>query len=149
FNVGTRLTLEDFTKEQIADLNLRYGAPLRTDGEVQRYFDLVGGNPYLAQRGLHEMAQFRLTLNELETRAGDDDGPFGDHLNRMFAAVACDKTMLQAMVAVIGGETCPTTESFYRLRSAGLIAGDSANDARPRCHLYATYLRGRLKEGQP
>src|SRR5262249_45458188 len=114
FNVGTRLTLEDFTKEQIADLNLRYGAPLRTDGEVQRYFDLVGGNPYLAQRGLHEMAQFRLTLNELETRAGDDDGPFGDHLNRMFAAVACDKTMLQAMVAVIGGETCPTTESFYR-----------------------------------
>ena len=109
FNVGTRLTLEDFTQAQIADLNLRYGAPLRTDCEVQRYFDLVGGNPYLAQRGLHEMAQFRLTLNELEARAGDDDGPFGDHLSRMLAAVACDQTTLQAMVAVIGGEACPTT----------------------------------------
>ena len=43
FNVGTRLTLEDFTPEQTVDLNLRYGSPLRTDGEVRRYFGLIGG----------------------------------------------------------------------------------------------------------
>ena len=28
FNVGTRLTLEDFTREQVAELNRRYGSPL-------------------------------------------------------------------------------------------------------------------------
>ncbi len=144
FNVGTRLTLEDFTPEQVADLNRRYGAPLRTDGEVRRYVGLVGGNPYLTQRGLYEMAQRRLALNELEARAASDDGPFGDHLRRMAAAIAQDQTMRQAMIVVIGGGACPTVESFYRLRSAGLITGDSANDARPRCQLYAAYLKERL-----
>jgi DNA-binding winged helix-turn-helix (wHTH) protein len=144
FNVGTRLALEDFMPEQVADLNLRYGAPLRTDGEVRRYFGLVGGNPYLTQRGLYEMAQRRLALDELEARAASDDGPFGDHLRRMAAALAQDQTMRQAMTAVIGGGACPAVESFYRLRSAGLIAGDSAQEARPRCQLYAAYLRDRL-----
>jgi DNA-binding winged helix-turn-helix (wHTH) protein len=144
FNVGTRITLDDFTPEQIADLNLRYGAPLNTDGDLRRYFGLVGGNPYLAQRGLHEMAQQRLALGELEALAARDDGPFGDHLRRMLAALAQDQTLRQAMIAVIDGGGCPTTESFYRLRSAGLIAGDSANDARPRCKLYSSYLRDRL-----
>jgi DNA-binding winged helix-turn-helix (wHTH) protein len=144
FNVGTRITLDDFTPEQVADLNLRYGAPLNTDGDLRRYFGLVGGNPYLAQRGLHEMAQRRLALGELEALAARDDGPFGDHLRRMLAALAQDQTLRQAMIAVIDGGGCPTTESFYRLRSAGLVAGDSANDARPRCKLYASYLRDRL-----
>jgi len=144
FNVGTRLTLEDFTSGHIADLNLRYGAPLRTDSEVHRYLGLVGGNPYLAQRGLHEMAQRRFALDELEAIAASDDGPFGDHLRRMLAAIAQDQTMRQAMIAVIDGGACPTAESFYRLRSAGLIAGDSAQEARPRCRLYAAYLKGRL-----
>jgi len=144
FNVGTRLTLDDFTPKQVADLNLRYGAPLRTDGDLRRYFGLVAGNPYLAQRGLHEMAQHRLALNELEARAATDDGPFGDHLRRILASLAQDHALRQAMIGVIGGGACPTTESFYRLRSAGLISGDSANDARPRCRLYAAYLKERL-----
>jgi hypothetical protein len=52
--------------------------------------------------------------------------------------------MRQAMIAVIDGGACPTVESFYRLRSAGLIAGDSANDARPRSKLYSVYLKERL-----
>lgn len=144
FNVGTRLTLEDFTPEQLADLNLRYGAPLHTNADVRRYFGLVGGNPYLAQRGLYEMAQRRIALDELESSAVSDDGPFGDHLRRMAAALAQDQTMRQAMIAVIDGGACPTVESFYRLRSAGLIAGDSANEARPRSRLYAVYLKERL-----
>jgi hypothetical protein len=143
FNVGTRLTLEDFTPEQVADLNRRYGAPLRRDGELRRYFGLLGGNPYLTQRGLHEMAERRMALSELEARAASDDGPFGDHLRRMWASLSQDQTLRQAMIAVVDGCPCPTVESFYRLRSAGLIAGDSANDARPRCRLYAAYLKER------
>src|SRR5207245_5802987 len=38
FNVGTRLTLEDFTFEQVADLNRRHGAPLRDAAEGARYY---------------------------------------------------------------------------------------------------------------
>ncbi|MGH9847852.1 MAG: AAA-like domain-containing protein, partial [Blastocatellia bacterium] len=54
FNVGTRLVLEDFTREQVAELNHRYGSPLG-EAEVERYFRLVGGHPYLVRCGLHEM----------------------------------------------------------------------------------------------
>ena len=37
-----------------------------------------------------------------------------------------------------------TTESFYWLRSAGLMAGDSERDVRLRCQHYATYLERHL-----
>ena len=47
----------------MADLNLRYAAftasrtpPLPPGEPLARYYALVGGNPYLVQRGLHEMA---------------------------------------------------------------------------------------------
>src|SRR5438093_6889166 len=41
FNVGTRLELADFTREQVADLNHRCGAPLQSEAEVDRFFQLV------------------------------------------------------------------------------------------------------------
>ena len=41
-------------------------------------------------------------------------------------------------------ETDGAIESFYRLRSAGLITGDIGSDARPRCQLYAAYLSRHL-----
>src|SRR5215475_1975787 len=144
FNVGTRLTLGDFTLEKITELNRRYGAPLRNTEELSRYFDLVGGNPYLAQRGLHEMAQRRLALDELEALAAGDDGPFGDHLRRVIASLEQDPALCEVARGILQGQPCPTQESFYRLRSAGLFAGDSARYVRPRCQLYATYLEKRL-----
>ena len=45
---------------------------------------------------------------------------------------------------ILNNQPCPTQESFYRLRSAGLIVGDSTREARLRCQLYATYLEKRL-----
>jgi len=47
FNVGTRLALEDFTEEQVAELNRRYGSPLKDEAELKRYCSLVSGHPYL------------------------------------------------------------------------------------------------------
>src|SRR5262249_50763835 len=55
FNVGTRLVLEDFTLDEVAELNVRYGAPLGDAAETARFYGMVGGHPYLAQRGLYEM----------------------------------------------------------------------------------------------
>ena len=52
FNVGTRLSLEDFTLQQVGELNGKYGAPLKNEAEIERFYALVGGQPYLARRGL-------------------------------------------------------------------------------------------------
>src|SRR5205823_12280050 len=64
FNVGTRLELEDFTQEQVGELNRRYGSPLGNDDAVQRFFQLLGGHPYLVRCGLHRMVNDGLRLEE-------------------------------------------------------------------------------------
>jgi len=144
FNVGTRLTLEDFTLSQVADLNERYGSPLKDNGEVTRYYRLVSGHPYLARCGLQEMVARRRDLTALESVADRDDGPFRDHLRRIVASLEQDPALCDVARGILRGQPCPTEESFYRLRSAGLFAGASARDVRPRCQLYATYLEKRL-----
>jgi hypothetical protein len=144
FNVGTRLELEDFTFEQVAELNNRYGAPLRDKSEVARYFRLVGGHPYLVRRGLHALTAHGLGLVELEGRAADDEGAFGDHLRRLFVSLTQDDALCEVMRDVLQGRPCPISDSFYRLRSAGVLVGDSPRHIRPRCQLYATYLEKHL-----
>jgi hypothetical protein len=144
FNVGTRLALEDFSFEQIAELNRRYGSPLTDHAEVARYYSLVGGHPYLVRRGLYEMAAREIKLAALEDRADQDDGPFSDHLRRLAVSLTQDRALSEVVRRVLKGSSSVGTESFYRLRSAGLMAGDSERDVKLRCQLYATYLEKHL-----
>ena len=144
FNVGTRLELQDFTFEQVAELNARFGSPLQGNAEVARFVRLVGGHPYLVHRGLYNMKTHGLTLSSFEDLADRDEGPFGDHLRRILVLLARDPALTEVVREVLRGRPRPTTESFYRLRSAGVMAGDSARDAKPRCQLYANYLERHL-----
>jgi hypothetical protein len=144
FNIGTRLVLEDFWPDQVSELNDRYGKPLKEKTELDRFSRLVGGHPYLVRRGLHEMAKRKITITALEEKAPRDDGIYGDHLRRILLLLARDQGLTQIVRGILRGERCPTADSFYRLRSAGLIKGSSATDAQPRCQLYATYLSGHL-----
>ncbi len=146
FNVGTRLVLEDFSIEQVEELNRRYGCPLRTKADVSGFYRLVGGHPYLVSRGLHEMANHGADLMTLAARASQDEGPFGDHLRRIVASAVQDPVLKDVLRGVLRGRPCPNSDSFYRLRSAGLVSGDSANLVKPRCSLYATYLERFLDE---
>ena len=86
FNVGTRLTLEDFHSAQIAELNSRCGSPLQNEVEQQRFENLVGGQPYLVRRGLDELARRRCDLPTLETFGDREESPFADHLRRLITA---------------------------------------------------------------
>jgi serine/threonine protein kinase len=144
FNVGTRLELRDFTREQVAELNARTGSPLRDAGEVERFYNLLGGHPYLVRRGLHEMTTGGLAFDAFEATAGRDDGPFGDHLRRILVLLARDPLFADITRAVLSGQPCPTSEAFYRLRSAGVMAGDTQAELTPRCRLYADYLKRHL-----
>jgi serine/threonine protein kinase len=144
FNVGTRLALSDFTLEQVTELNRRYDTPLRDRTEVSQFYDLVAGQPYLTRRGLHELACHKLNFRDFEAHAASDEGPFGDHLRRLLVSLAQDNTLFEIMRALLGGRQIATTETFYRLRSSGLVAGDSAREMKPRCALYRLYLARHL-----
>jgi serine/threonine protein kinase len=144
FNVGTKLELKDFTVEQVAELNERYGSPLKDQTEVSRYYRLVRGHPYLVHNGIFEMKRSGLSLSAFEPLADQDEGPFGDHLRRILVLLARDPALTEAMREVLRSNPCPTTDSFYRLHSTGLVSGHSAREATLRCPLYANYLERHL-----
>jgi serine/threonine protein kinase len=144
FNVGTRLVLSDFTQEQVNELNRRYGAPLIDSAELGKFYDLLGGQPYLTRRGLHELASGEVKFAIFEQQAARDDGPFGDHLRRILVSLAQDPTLCHIVSGMLAGRVSSTAESFYRLRSSGIVAGESAQDMKPRCRLYEIYLKRHL-----
>ncbi|HTE89148.1 MAG TPA: AAA-like domain-containing protein, partial [Terriglobales bacterium] len=144
FNVGTRLTLEDFTFEQVADLNRRYGTPLQNNAELSQFFQLVGGQPYLVRRGLHELVTRDIRVSDFARTADRDEGIFGDHLRRILVMLAKNQPLLEIVRGMLRGRPCPTRESFYRLRTAGTMTGESMQDARLRCQVYANYLQHHL-----
>src|SRR5262249_7859143 len=127
FNVGTRLTLEDFTREELAELNHRYCDPLVDTSELARFQQLVGGHPYLAQRGLYEIHQQRCDLTGLEQRADREDGPFGDHLGRLLISLQQDQTLLPDLRGFLLSGSNLSSNAFYRLRSAGVLSGEAAD----------------------
>jgi len=141
FNVGTRLALEDFTPTQVAELNRRYHAPIKSPEDLNRFYRLVGGQPYLVRRGLHELATRRLSFEAFEDHAARDESFYGDHLRRILVILVRDEELTRAMRSVLNSQPCPSSESFDRLRSAGLLIGHTPEEARPRCRLYAIYLR--------
>ncbi len=144
FNVGTRLALADFTPAQVAELNQRYGAPLRTPEELAHFVQLVGGQPYLVRHGLHELVASRLSFAEFAARVSRDEGMFGDHLRRMLMLLAQDAGLVETVRAILQNQPVTAQENFYRLRSAGVMSGETVQEARPRCQLYAHYLRKHL-----
>jgi hypothetical protein len=144
FNVGTRLTVEDFSQLQVSELNRRYQNPLKSQDEANRFYRLVGGHPYLVRRGLHELATRKMGYDAFEEKASRDEGVYGDHLRRLLVLLVKDPMLTNVMRDVLNNQPCPTSESFYRLRSAGLIVGHTAEEARPRCRLYSMYLRRHL-----
>jgi hypothetical protein len=144
FNVGTKLGLRDFSFEQVVELNRRYGSPMQRESDVERYHALLNGHPYLTGRGLHEMKNRNLSLPALEDSAARAEGLFGDHLRYVLTFLSYTPALADAARACVRGWPLPNDEVFYRLRSAGLVCGDSARDAAPRCKLYADFLRRHL-----
>src|SRR5262249_38696439 len=109
FNVGTRLTLEDFSVEQVADLNSRYGHVLRDKEALTRFYALRGGHQSLSQLALYEMFARDTDVIAVERDAIIDDGVFGAHLRRMVISIERDKVLCEALRSfLLGNEDLDT-----------------------------------------
>ena len=144
FNVGEIIELEDFTPEQVTDLNQRHGRPLQPE-EEQLLVNLVGGHPYLVRRTLYMIATKRITASALFDNATSDQGPFGDHLHRHLFQLHSHPELLEALAKIIKDKdnTYPDERIFSRLRGAGLVY-KRGRTVVPRYRLYADYFRERL-----
>jgi len=141
FNVGISLRMQDFDIDQVGQLAYQYGV-LLARADLERFYNLVGGHPYLVRRGLAELQN--RSLEYLLGVASREDGPFGDHLRSVLMTLAARADLLKAVSTVLRGHPDLTPEQFIRLRKAGILAGDSHQDATMRCPLYREYLRRHL-----
>ena len=142
FNVGEAIELTDFDPKQVAKLNRKHGAPLSSE-EVTALMDLLGGHPYLTRRALYLIASGRSTMADLQARAIDDDGPFGDHLRHHLFGLRGHDELIDCFKQILRRPTRPDDEHFWRLRGAGLVRRHD-DIVVPRCLLYDRYFRKRL-----
>jgi tetratricopeptide (TPR) repeat protein len=143
FNVGTRLVLEDFDRDQVEELNRRHGSPLCGPADMRRFIALVGGHPYLVRCALYQMHQRSASLEELEAKAASHEGAFGDHLRRLRHSLSQDPGLVSAVRCLLEGSAIPDEDSFVRLRSAGVLVGTEQAPSF-RCGLYRAYFARRL-----
>ncbi len=139
FNVGLTITLQDFTPEQVTELNQRHGSPL-TPAELPRLMEWVGGHPYLVRQALYTLVTERQSLDQLLQRAAHRDGPFGKHLRFYRHSLQRSPQLLQAMFHIVQAGKYPDETTLDRLTAVGLIKR-TAGEWVPRCGLYQRYFR--------
>lgn len=145
FNVGLTLDVGDLTPEQVCELNMLYGSPLREE-EVGRLRGLVDGHPGLLNRSFAELSRGTLRLDDLERQGRQGGGIFAGHLQRLWGSLKRDPELCGVVADVLERRGCPRDDEFLRLRSAGVLSGAAPEEARVRCRLYEDYLRRRLEE---
>ncbi|MGB7380565.1 MAG: AAA-like domain-containing protein, partial [Rivularia sp. (in: cyanobacteria)] len=144
FNVGQVIELEDFTLEQVANLNQRHGGIFNSTEEV-KVQQLLSGHPYLVRKALYLVASEQITTAELFDSPISSKGAFGDHLHRLLSLIHDKPELKQALLEVIHNNTCENQQRFWQLQGAGLVRSDG-HQVVPRCELYSEYFREHLHD---
>jgi hypothetical protein len=146
FNVGVILPLEDFQPDEVLRLNALHPRPLE-DSVIHRLYTLIGGHPYLTRKALYVLASSApsCTLEQLFDTAGDDTGPFGDHLRYYLLRLQRKPELISALRQVIEKRGVGDELLIHRLEAAGLVRRER-HQVVVRCDLYARYFRERLHD---
>jgi len=143
FNVGIKLNLEDFSSEQVRELNDRHGGPVKEEDQ-EAFFQLLNGHPYLTRKALYLLVSKNWTWENLYQRATDDQGPFADNLRRQLWFIQEDEILQSVLRQVLYQNRGDNDKALWRLLRAGLIKG-TGDRYQCRCGLYEKYFREHLK----
>ena len=122
FNVGIKLNLEDFNREQVQDLNVAM-ATLLNEKDLEIFFELLSGHPYLTRKALYLLVSEHWTWENLYKLAADDQGPFADHLRRQLWFIQEDSALQEALRQVLHNNKYDNDKVLWRLLRAGLVKG--------------------------
>ena len=144
FNVGLKLYLDDFTQDQVLDLNQRYGSPINED-EIPDMMKLLGGHPFLIRHALYTIVSEEMySWNEFPKIALNEPGPFSSHLHFYLWQLRDRPNLVQGMKEIMKTNRCSDEHILNRLSAAGLARGISSNEASIRCGLYEEYFKQTL-----
>lgn len=141
FNIGTRFTLDDFSRSETEEMNRRMNRPLQTDAEIDAFRSIVGAHPHLSHIGMAAIAARRIALGDLNAEADrGEEGIFHNHLRRLLHSLNRDARLADVLRRFVHGQTPPTQDDLFRLRAAGILRGDTPASAKFRCDLYRLYF---------
>jgi hypothetical protein len=143
FNVGVKLNLEDFNREQVQDLNHRHSSPLE-EKDLELLIELLSGHPYLTRKALYLLVSEHWTWENLYKHAANDQGPFADHLRRQLWFIQEDPAFQDVLRQVLHYNKCDNDKVLWRLLRAGLVKG-IGDLYYCRCGLYEKYFQEHLK----
>ncbi len=142
FNVATPVVLQDFTPDEVAELNRRHHSPLN-EAELKQLTDFLGGHPFLTRVALYLFARGKVDLMALLTHATEDNGPFSEHMRHYLRRILRKPELKQALTLVVHQRSLEENEVFHRLREAGLIKRQGQQVVF-RNKLYERYFEERL-----
>ena len=140
FNVGAQVRLDNFNLDQIAELNARYGCPLKRDSELNLLNNFLGGHPYLSRVAFHNLAIVGVSMSNMMKEATFERGPYGDHLRRTILHLQKNNELKSSLHQTLYEKKCDNEEHFQKLKAAGLIKGESRQSTEILCKLYEDYF---------
>ena len=140
FNVATWIEPKPFNRAALDDLNHRYGGALGAN-ELDGLHELLAGHPFLTRLAFYRIgAGEAVGFDDLEARAAEPYGPFGDHLRAMLMLLQHTKGLVKGMRQLITQGSLPDDDSYFRLHGAGLVERDNGR-LKPANLLYARFFR--------
>jgi len=139
FNVGVRMTLRDFSSDEVKSLQSRHQFVKEADS-WKTVYEITRGHPYLSQCAFAFLAKGG-SVEELVSSAVRQDGPFGTHLNRLLVTVSQNPEMLAEVKRLLQGEAFENPTTRYRLQSAGVVSISDSGAPEFRVPTYDSYLR--------
>lgn len=145
FNVGTSVSLPEFSMEQVENLSRIQGANLSTK-DLHSLTSMIGGHPYLMRVALYKLVREQLSLDQLISVAPTEEGPYEAHLRRHLTTVEADEELTKALKNIVNSKEPLVIDSneAFRLASMGLIRR-RRNAVEPLCSLYRQYFKERLQ----
>lgn len=142
FNIGLPIQLVDLTEEQVRNLAIRHGLDHTI---IKPIMDLVGGHPYLIRLAFYYLVRHNLSLDELLTKATQDQGIYGQHLREYLEIIQANQELSNIFKQVLKSTEFNqlTTKTLYQLESMGLIKWKGANIV-SRYRLYQEYFNKHL-----
>jgi len=138
FNVAEKITLDDFTEDEVNQLNVRYECPF-TDRQIEDLFYLISGQPFLTRWAFYLVTTEQLSPDRLLAQAEANGRPFLHHLRHLLYHVLQDPDLKQAMREICYQLHYPRGAIFDRLKMAGLIKTKD-DIVMPRNELYTRYF---------
>ncbi|MDY6902523.1 MAG: AAA-like domain-containing protein [Cyanobacteriota bacterium] len=140
-NVGLRIELEPFNREQVQELMLRHQLNLSSD-DLNKLMNLVRGHPYLTRLAFYYLKCQELTFEEFLETAATDTGIYRDVLQRNLRLLHKDNELVLAFKKVLDSEIPIALEQIqgFKLHSMGLI-NHHGNQVSVSCDLYRQYFR--------